>query len=58
MGHDYYDKDEVFNKYIKDLAAEENWDEPFTTMTVDENSLGPDVLKKVEKVHEQVISHK
>jgi hypothetical protein len=56
MGHDYYDKDAVFNSYIKDLATEEGWEEPFNTMTVNEDSLGPDVLKKVEKVHEQIVS--
>lgn len=56
MGHDYYDKDAVFNSYIKDLAADEGWEEPFTTMTVNEDSLGLDVLKKVEKVHEQILS--
>ena len=28
----------------------------FNTMTVNEDSLGPDVLKKVEKVHEQIVS--
>jgi|TARA_B110000444_G_C18645039_1_gene503324 hypothetical protein len=55
MGHDYYDKDAVFNSYIKELATNDWDEESLTTITVDENLLGPDVLKNVEKVHDQVI---
>ena len=54
MGHDYYDKDAVFNSYMKEMAHSEGWEEPFTTLTVDEDSLGPDVLLTVERVNEQV----
>jgi|TARA_B110000438_G_C15704661_1_gene602636 hypothetical protein len=54
VGHDYYDKDAVFNSYMKEMAHSEGWEEPFTTMTVDEDSLGPDVLLTVERVNEQV----
>lgn len=57
MGHDYHNPDEILETYIKGLSFDdEDWEEPFTTMDVDENLLGPDVLKKVEKVHEQVLS--
>lgn len=54
MGHDYYDKDAVFNSYMKEMADAEDWEEPFTT--VNENSLGPDVLLTVERVNKQVQS--
>ena len=51
MGHDYYDKDAVFNSYIKELANEKFDD----TETIDESMLGLDVISKVEKVSEQIL---
>ena len=51
MGHDYYDKDAVFNSYIKDLALEETleFDPP-----IEEGTLGQDIFDKVVQLHEQV----
>ncbi len=51
MGHDYYDKDAIFNSYIKDLAHE--WEDD-TAEIIDKSTLGPDVLLKVEKIQEQL----
>tara|TARA_B110001454_G_scaffold204274_1_gene212924 strand:- start:60 stop:224 length:165 start_codon:yes stop_codon:yes gene_type:complete len=51
VGHDYYDKDEVFNNYIKDMAID---DDDLGLPLVEESNLGPDVLLAVERVNEQV----
>tara|TARA_B100000809_G_scaffold115854_1_gene114018 strand:+ start:441 stop:605 length:165 start_codon:yes stop_codon:yes gene_type:complete len=53
MGHEYYDKDEVFNSYIKDMAKD--WVDD-TIEEIDESALGPDVLLTVERVQEQVLA--
>jgi len=51
MGHDYYDKDAVFNSYIKELAFEEKLD---LDPPIEEETLGHDIFDKVIIVHEQV----
>ena len=53
MGHDYYDKDAIFNSYMKDLAHDSTYGE---IEIIEESALGPDILKNVEKVHEQIVS--
>lgn len=52
MGYDYYDKDEVFNNYIKNMAIDD--DDDLGLPLVEESNLGPDVLLAVERVNEQV----
>lgn len=56
MGNEYQDVDEIY-KYLKTLSIDDKLDDTFHTfIDVDENLIGPDVLKKVEKVHDQIIS--
>ena len=51
MGHEYYDKDEVFNSYITEMAKDYADD---VIEEIDASSLGPDVLSAVERVNQQV----
>jgi len=53
MGHEYYDKDEVFNSYIKEMAKDYVDD---IIEVIDSSTLGPDVLSAVERVHETVLA--
>ena len=53
MGHDYYDKDEVFKSYMKDMAND--WsDDDLIEETVEETVLGPDIRMAVERAHQSV----
>jgi len=53
MGHDYYNKDAVFNSYIKEMAEDYADD---IIEEIDASALGPDVLSAVERVSETVLA--